>query len=174
MPQVQSPCVESMADAKVKVLIKEDIRQWDHGLIEGLFTPKEVELIKSIPFSRCEVEDTLFWPFTSSGVYTSKSGYRFLNAEEHTMWDEEQRELDKRPPNLDVIKINCDGVIFKEQKKSFIGVVIRDSNSSVMALMSKLLSQQYTPLEIEALAASTALEFAAELGFSQAVLETDS
>lgn len=43
-----------------------------------------------------------------------------------------------------------------------------------MASMSKLLPQQYTSMEIEALADSSALEFAAELGFSQAVLETDS
>lgn len=43
-----------------------------------------------------------------------------------------------------------------------------------MASMSKLLPQQYTSMEIEALADSSALEFAAELGFSQAVSETDS
>ena len=73
MPQVQSPNVESMADAKVEILIKEDTRQWDYGLIEGMFTPEEAELIKSIPLSRCEAEDTLFWTFTSNGLYTSKS-----------------------------------------------------------------------------------------------------
>ena len=43
-----------------------------------------------------------------------------------------------------------------------------------MASMSKLLPQQYTPMEIEALAASTTLEFVAKLGFSRAILETDS
>ena len=84
MPQVQSPCVESMAGAKVEILIKEDTRQWDHGLIEGMFTPEEAKLMKSIPLSRREVEDNLFWPFTSNGVYTSKSGYRFLKAEIQT------------------------------------------------------------------------------------------
>ena len=40
--------------------------------------------------------------------------------------------------------------------------------------MSKLLPQQYTPMEIEALAASSALEFAAELGFNREILETNS
>jgi len=45
------------------------------------------------------------------------------------------------PPNLEVVKINCNGAIFKEQKKSGIGVVIRDNNSLVMASMSKLLPQ---------------------------------
>ena len=87
--------MESLADAKVEILIKEDTRQWDHGLIEEMFTLDEAELIKSIPFSRCEAEDNLFWPFTSNGVYTSKWGYRFLKAETQTKWDEEQMEHDK-------------------------------------------------------------------------------
>ena len=56
MPQVQSSRVESLADAKVDILNKEDTRQWDHGLIEGMFTPEEAELITSIPLSRCEAE----------------------------------------------------------------------------------------------------------------------
>ena len=40
--------------------------------------------------------------------------------------------------------------------------------------MSKQLPPLYTTLEIEPLAASTALEFALDMGFGQAVLETDS
>ena len=60
MPQVQSSRVESLTDAKVDILIKEGTRQWDHGLIEGMFTPEEAELITSIPLSRCEAEDALF------------------------------------------------------------------------------------------------------------------
>ncbi|KAL0002556.1 hypothetical protein SO802_016337 [Lithocarpus litseifolius] len=198
-----------------------------------MFTPEEAELIKSIPLSRCEVEDTLFWPFTSNGVYTSKSGYRFLKAEVQTEWDEEQMTHDKvlwrtlwslqvpkkiknlvwracknslptkdnlvrrtiiknltcdrckqvrmsqpnisvhripssakervaefamtqlaptitwpdltsvrakwRPPSPDVVKINCDGATFKEQKKLGIGVMIRDNNGLVMSSISKLL-----------------------------------
>ena len=79
-----------------------------------------------------------------------------------------------RPPSLELVKINCNGAVFKEQKKLGCGAVIRDSNGLVLASMSKLLPQQYTPMEIEALAASSALEFAAELGFNQAILETDS
>ena len=48
MPQVQSSRVESLADAKVDILNKEGTRQWDHGLIEGMFTPEEAKLITSI------------------------------------------------------------------------------------------------------------------------------
>ena len=84
-----------MADAKVEILINGDTRQWDHGLIDGLFYPQEAELIKSIPLSRCVAEDTLFWPFTSNGVYTSKSDYRFLKAETQVEWDEDQMAHDK-------------------------------------------------------------------------------
>ena len=82
MPQVLSPTVETLVGAKVEILIKEDTRQWDYNLINGMFTPEEADLIKSIPLSRCEAEDTLFWPFTSNVIYISKSGYRFLKSEE--------------------------------------------------------------------------------------------
>ena len=42
MPQVLSPSMDTMAHAKVEILIKEDTRQWDHGLIEGFVTKKRV------------------------------------------------------------------------------------------------------------------------------------
>ena len=64
-------------------------------MIDGLFSPQEAELIKSIPLSRCAADDTLFWPFTSNRVYISKSGYRFLKAETKAERDEEQMEYDK-------------------------------------------------------------------------------
>ena len=65
-------------------------------------------------------------------------------------------------------------LLSRSRKKSSIGIVIWDNNSLVMASMSKLLPQLYTPMEIEALATLTALEFASELGFGLAILETDS
>ena len=88
---VLSPMVETLADAKVATLIDETSRQWNHEMINGIFTPLEAELIKAIPLSQCEADDSLFWPFTNNGIYTSKSGYRFLKAEEQTKLDEEQR-----------------------------------------------------------------------------------
>ena len=42
-----------------------------------------------------------------------------------------------RPPSQGLVKINCDGATFKDQKKSSIGVVIRDENGMVLALMAK-------------------------------------
>ena len=74
-PQVLSPMVDTLAYAKVATLIEETSRQWNHEMIDGIFTPLEAELIKAIPLSRCEAEDSLFWPFTNNGIYTSKSGF---------------------------------------------------------------------------------------------------
>ena len=81
-PQVLSPMVESLAEAKVALLINESTRKWNNEMIDGIFTPVEADMIKAIPLSLCEVKDTLFCPFTNNGIYNSKSGYRFLKAEE--------------------------------------------------------------------------------------------
>ena len=48
----------------------------------------EADMIKAIPFSPCEAEDSLFWPFINNGIYNSKSEYRFLKVEEQTELDE--------------------------------------------------------------------------------------
>lgn len=76
-PNVLSLVLESLIDAKVEILIDELQRQWNHSLIDGIFTSDEAALIKPIPLSRVVKADSLFWPFTSNGVYTSKSGYQF-------------------------------------------------------------------------------------------------
>lgn len=72
------------------------------------------------------------------------------------------------PPNL--FKINYNGAVFQEFHKSGIGVVIRDSHGLVIASMSQVIPQLFTAIEVEAAAAARALEFALELGVTQAVL----
>ena len=42
---------------------------------------EDAELIKKIPLSRSVAEDTLYWPFSTSGHHTCRSGYRFLKEE---------------------------------------------------------------------------------------------
>ena len=74
--------VETLADAKMALLIDESTRQWNHEMIDDIFTPVEVDLIKAIPLSWCEAEDSLFWPFTNNDIYISKFEYRFLKAKE--------------------------------------------------------------------------------------------
>lgn len=70
-----------MEENTIASLIDPELRQWDHGLIDGIIAPQEVEIIKKILLSHKESEDFLYWPFTHDGHYTCKSGYHFLNAE---------------------------------------------------------------------------------------------
>ena len=79
---VASYQIESMGDATVSCLIEESSRQWNDGLIDGIFSFEEAELIKKIPLSRMDVEDVLIWPHLQDGQYSCKLGYRFLKDEE--------------------------------------------------------------------------------------------
>ena len=72
------------------------------------------------------------------------------------------------------MKINFDGAIFAEEKSSSMGVIIWDRKGLVIAFMATRIPQQLRLIEIEAMAASKALEFARELGIAKAVLEGDS
>ena len=47
-------------------------------MLASVFAPVEADLIQKIPLSPVTVEDKLIWPHVSSGVYSVKSGYRFL------------------------------------------------------------------------------------------------
>lgn len=62
-------------------LIDLQSKQWIVELVEGLFTQEDVELIKKTPLGRATSKDTLFWPHSSNGVYSCKTGYRFLKEE---------------------------------------------------------------------------------------------
>ena len=53
-------------------------RKWIPKLVDGLFVPKDAEIIKKIPLSRAALEDKLYWPYSSNRGYTYKSGYIFL------------------------------------------------------------------------------------------------
>lgn len=76
--RVQSPMIECWEETKVEVLINEGSQTWNEQLIDRLFVPEEAALIKKIPLSRHSIDDKLFWPWTQSGKYSCKSGYRFL------------------------------------------------------------------------------------------------
>ena len=51
-PQVLSPPLESLSEARVEILIEEAERKWNHGLIDGIFTVEEAKLIKSLSLSQ--------------------------------------------------------------------------------------------------------------------------
>ena len=52
--------LEGWEEATVEVLMNEDKWTWNEEVIDGLFVPEEVELIKKIPLSRHPTEDKLF------------------------------------------------------------------------------------------------------------------
>ena len=79
-----------------------------------------------------------------------------------------------QPPLADLMKINFDGVVFSSENVSGIGVVIRNNLGLVIASCSQRLPQDHSSNEVEALAATKALSFAAEIGITKVVLEGDS
>ena len=74
---------------------------------------------------------------------------------------------------MDMAKINFDGAVFSSKNKSGIGIVIRDNLGFVITSCSKKLQQAYSSSEVKALAAATALSFAADIGINKAILEGD-
>ena len=83
------------------------------------------------------------------------------------------RALWQTPPSA-CFKINFNGATFVAENKFGIEVVIQDSQCMVIASLSQLLPHEFQAVEIEALAATRALEFALELGITHVVLEGDS
>ena len=79
-----------------------------------------------------------------------------------------------QPPQAEVFKVNCDGVVFSKSNKSGLGVVVRNSNEQVIASLLQQLNQAYKPIEVEAEAAIRGLEFMIELGCNRVVVEGDS
>ena len=49
---VSNQMLEGWEETTVNVLINEESRTWNMQLIDGLFVPKEAELVKKIPLSR--------------------------------------------------------------------------------------------------------------------------
>ncbi|XVF61541.1 hypothetical protein PTKIN_Ptkin08bG0137900 [Pterospermum kingtungense] len=79
----------------------------------------------------------------------------------------------KKPP-VGMIKINVDGAFRIESNAGSIGVEIRDSDGFVLAAKVCKVDNAQTSFYVEALAALHGLEFAADLGYKRAILESDS
>ena len=93
--KILSPVLEGWEEATVDKLIKEDSRTWDDIIIDGLFTPAEAAIIKAIPLSRFPTDDKLYWPWTQTGKYNCKSGYRFLKCEAEASGEMEAQAEDR-------------------------------------------------------------------------------
>ena len=77
-------------------------------------------------------------------------------------------------PKAHSYKLNFDGATFVEDGTAGIGVVIRNGAGLVMASLSQRIPLPVSVIEVEALAARRAMEFALELGFDNVILEGDS
>nr|XP_023877746.1 uncharacterized protein LOC111990191 [Quercus suber] len=76
--RILSPVLDGLQEATVDCLINPTPRSWDRAALLGYFAPVETELILKIPLSPTVVQDKLIWPHVPNGVYTVRSGYRFL------------------------------------------------------------------------------------------------
>lgn len=79
-----------------------------------------------------------------------------------------------QPPPTNMLKINFNGAIFRKENKSGVRVAIRNSEGLVLASISQQLPRAFQPLEVEVLAVVRALEFGAEIGVKEVVMEGDS
>ena len=77
-------------------------------------------------------------------------------------------------PEAHNYKLNFDGATFAEDGIAGIGAVIRNDAGLVMASLSQRIPLPASVIEVEALAARRAMEFALELGFDNVTLEGDS
>ena len=81
-PHVSSYPLAEFENSKMDILIDPSRRQWNEEMLYGLFNMEEAELIKTIPLSSEASEDVLFWPHSSNGQYSCKTGYRCIKMEE--------------------------------------------------------------------------------------------
>ncbi|XP_065621510.1 uncharacterized protein LOC136064118 [Quercus suber] len=80
-----------------------------------------------------------------------------------------------KPPTRPCLRVNFDGVVFKEENMAGPGVVIRDENGQVIASMAEkvsLLNFVATAIE-EALAIVKVVTFAQDIGLTSVIVEGD-
>ena len=77
-----SPRVEGREVNLVADLIDPVNKEWKGNIIDNLFYDFEAAIIKNMPLCRSIQDDVLIWPFNSNGVYSVKSGYRYLHEQQ--------------------------------------------------------------------------------------------
>ena len=87
IPRVNNPMGIDFLEIKVSLLINSHTRNWDMDLLQDLFQPEEVKLIKSIPLGNVSTLDKIVWSHSQSGVYSVKSGYYFLSKDQSMLND---------------------------------------------------------------------------------------
>lgn len=82
--QANGPIIDP--DMTVSDLWKENRREWDPVIFEGVLNPEDQELAKKIYLSKYAEEDTYEWAYTTNAQYTVRSGYWVAT---HVALDEE-------------------------------------------------------------------------------------
>ena len=78
------------------------------------------------------------------------------------------------PPPIGWFKANFDVALFQDVGQAGLGVIIHDSQGLVMVSLAQNIQLASSVAEMEALAATRALELVAELGFDRVIFEGDS
>ena len=124
--------LESFENHTVATLFDPITRSWNEELVDGLFVIEDANLIKKITLSRNAAEDNLYWPYTPSGNYSCKSGYKFLK---------EEVELQSNPQTPPI----CEKRVWKEIRqmqvplkiKNFLWRACRNALPTKQALMRR-------------------------------------
>lgn len=80
-PQILSPRLEGLVEAKVHSFIDEERRCWKIELIDETLLSFEATMVKIMPLCHTDQPDELIWPHNTTGAYTIKTGDRFLQME---------------------------------------------------------------------------------------------
>ena len=78
------------------------------------------------------------------------------------------------PPRSHRFKVNYDGAVFKQTNEAGIGVIIRDTRGLVLAFLVQKVCFPHSVPSIEAWAAKRSIQFALEIGLTEAEFEGDS
>ena len=84
-PRVSNPMGIDFPEVRVNSLINAQTRNWDVDLLQALFKPEEVQLIRGISLGDVSARDRMIWPHTQSGTYMVKSGYNLLSKEKENL-----------------------------------------------------------------------------------------
>lgn len=76
MYKITSPRMFLHADTWVQDLINATTTEWKATIIEALFLPHEVDVIKSMPISSRLPPDKLIWTETRNGLFMVRSAYK--------------------------------------------------------------------------------------------------
>jgi hypothetical protein len=91
--KIISPVRVLSEEATVDSLIDHDLKCWNSDLLEQVFLPRDVEIIKQIPLSKRSPSDRLIWTGTSNGNFSVRSAYHLLLHEQERMLESSSRGL---------------------------------------------------------------------------------